>query len=162
VDLTPEVLRSAFAAYPSGVTAIAGLVDDVPVGMAASSFTSVSLDPPLVSVCVARTSSTWPILRRAPHIGVSVLAAGHGGIARALAAKSGDRFGNLDWEAAPGGAVLVRGSTLWMSCTIDSVLPAGDHEIALLRIHELQVFPDVQPLIFHGSSYRQLALAEGF
>jgi flavin reductase (DIM6/NTAB) family NADH-FMN oxidoreductase RutF len=161
MDLTPERLRNAFAAYPSGVTAIAGMVDDAPVGMAASSFTSVSLDPPLVSVCIARTSATWPVLRRSERIGVSVLAAGHGDIARALAAKSGDRFGNLDWEAAPGGAVFVQGSALWISCTLSSALPAGDHEIALLHIHELQVFPGVQPLIFHDSTYRQLAHAEG-
>jgi flavin reductase (DIM6/NTAB) family NADH-FMN oxidoreductase RutF len=80
--ITPDVLRGAFAAFPSGVTAIAGMLDGHPVGMAASSFTSVSLEPPLVSVCMAHSSSTWPSLRRAPSIGVSVLAAGHGDIAR--------------------------------------------------------------------------------
>ena len=68
-------LRRVFAAFPTGVTAIAALVDGVPVGLAASSFTSVSLEPPMVSVCVARTSATWPLLRRADRLGVSVLGA---------------------------------------------------------------------------------------
>lgn len=158
MELSAEVLRNAFAAFPSGVTAVAGLVDGVPVGLAASSFTSVSLDPPLVSVCMARSSTTWPTLRLAPSIGVSVLAEGHGEIARALAAKTGDRFANLDWQAHDKGAVLVKGSTLWLTCTLEAELPAGDHEIALLRIEELEVFPGVEPLIFHASSFRQLGV----
>jgi flavin reductase (DIM6/NTAB) family NADH-FMN oxidoreductase RutF len=146
MELTPEVLRRAFAAFPSGVTAVAGMIDDHPVGLTASTFTPVSLEPPLVSICVARTSTTWPTLRRAPSLGVSVLAAGHGDVARAMSAKQGDRF-----------AGLVNGSALWLTGTLENEFPAGDHEIALLRIHRLQVFPDVAPLVFHGSLYRQLA-----
>ncbi len=158
MELTTEVLRTAFGAFPSGVTAVAGLVAGQPVGLAASSFTSVSLDPPLVSVCMARSSTTWPTLRLAPSIGVSVLAAGHGEIARALAAKEGDRFASLDWHADDRGAVLVKGSALWLTCTLEAELPAGDHEIVLLRIHELKVFADVAPLVFHASSFRQLGV----
>jgi flavin reductase (DIM6/NTAB) family NADH-FMN oxidoreductase RutF len=158
MELNAEVLRHAFAAFPSGVAAIAGLVDGVPVGLAASSFTSVSLDPPLVSVCMARSSTTWPVLRLASRIGVSVLAEGQGDAARALAARTGDRFANLGWHADPDGAVVLDHCTLWLTCTLESELPAGDHEIALLRIVELQVFPDVAPLIFHGSSFRQLGV----
>jgi len=161
MELTPDVLRSAFAAFPSGVTAIAGMLDGSPVGLAASSFTSVSLEPPLVSVCMAHSSTTWPALRRAPSIGVSVLAAGHGDIARAMSAKQGDRFAGLDWHADDAGAIFVGGSALWLTCTLESELPAGDHDIALLRIHKLEVFPNVAPLIFHGSTYRQLAYDAG-
>jgi flavin reductase (DIM6/NTAB) family NADH-FMN oxidoreductase RutF len=159
--ITPDELRAAFAAFPSGVTAVAGMLDGQPVGMAASSFTSVSLDPPLVSVCMARSSSTWPTLRRAPGIGVSVLAAGHGDIARAMSAKHGDRFAGLDWHADHTGSILIGGSALWLTCTLENELPAGDHDIALLYVHELKVFPHVAPLIFHGSAYRQLAFDAG-
>src|SRR5918997_4998820 len=70
----PQELRRAYGCFPSGVTAICTLVDGAPDGMAASSFTSVSLDPPLVSVCVQNTSTTWPRLRHLPRLGVSVLA----------------------------------------------------------------------------------------
>ena len=73
--LHPADLRRVFGAFPTGVTAIAAFVDGTPVGLAASSFTSVSLDPPLASVCIAKTSTTWPVLRRAERLGVSYFTA---------------------------------------------------------------------------------------
>jgi flavin reductase (DIM6/NTAB) family NADH-FMN oxidoreductase RutF len=158
VQLTAEVLRTAYGFFPSGVVAICGLVDDLPVGLAASSFTTVSLDPPLVSVCVAHTSTTWPTLKRAPRIGVSVLAHDHGPTARALAAKGVDRFAALAWEVNDDGAVFLPGSALWLDCTISAELRAGDHDIVLLQIESVQPYPDVPPIIFHGSKFRQLAV----
>ncbi|MFT4087701.1 MAG: flavin reductase family protein [Gordonia sp. (in: high G+C Gram-positive bacteria)] len=125
--------------------------------MAASSFTSVSLDPPLVSVCVARTSTTWPMLITATRIGLSVLADSRLSLARALAAKVGDRFADVRWERTPGGAVFVHGSTLWLECAIHDVVPAGDHDIVLLRVEHLQSSPDIAPMVFHGSTFRSLA-----
>jgi flavin reductase (DIM6/NTAB) family NADH-FMN oxidoreductase RutF len=68
----PQQLRRVFGSFPSGVAAVAALVAGEPVGIAASSFTSVSLDPPLVSVCIAHTSTTWPVLRTASRLGVSI------------------------------------------------------------------------------------------
>jgi flavin reductase (DIM6/NTAB) family NADH-FMN oxidoreductase RutF len=151
------VLRQAFACFPSGVTAVCGLLDGRPTGMTASSFTSVSLDPPLVSVCTAHTSATWPKLRGLPRLGVSVLAEDHGPVAAALSAKTGDRFAAVRWEPTEQGAILVCGSTLWLECTVESEVPAGDHNIVVLRIHALEAYPEVAPMIFHGSKYRQLS-----
>jgi flavin reductase (DIM6/NTAB) family NADH-FMN oxidoreductase RutF len=150
------LLRQAFACFPSGVTALCGLIEGVPIGMAASSFTSVSLDPPLVSVCTAHTSTTWPTLAGLPRLGVSVLAEAHQSIAAALAAKGRDRFAGVRWEATVEGAVLVHGAALWLECEIENRVPAGDHDIVVLRIHAVQSYPDVAPMIFHGSRYRQL------
>jgi flavin reductase (DIM6/NTAB) family NADH-FMN oxidoreductase RutF len=150
-------LRQAFACFPSGVTAVCGMLGDRPQGMAASSFTSVSIDPPLVSVCVARSSTTWPVLAQLPTLGVSVLSEDHTSVAGSLAAKTGDRFAEVAWEGAGSGAVFVHGSSLWLECTVHAQLPAGDHDIVLLRIQALQTYPDVAPMIFHGSRYRQLA-----
>jgi flavin reductase (DIM6/NTAB) family NADH-FMN oxidoreductase RutF len=157
-ELTPEVLRRAFGAFPSGVTAVAGLVAGQPVGMAASSFTSVSLDPPLVSVCVAHSSTTWPVLRAAESIGVSVLADGHADVARAMAARTGDRFGQLDWQADDLGAVFVDGAALWLRCSVRSQLTAGDHLIVLLTVEKVDIFGGVDPLIFHASNFRRLGV----
>lgn len=159
VSFDPVALRQAFACFPSGVTAVCGMVEGRPNGMAASSFTSVSLDPPLASVCVARSSTTWPVLATLPSIGVSVLAEDHASVAGSLAAKTGDRFAEVGWEAAESGAVFVRGSSLWLECTVHDQLAAGDHDIVLLRITALQTYPDVAPMVFHGSRYRQLALS---
>src|SRR5258708_34602096 len=111
------LLRQAFGCFPSGVTAFCGMIEGNPEGMTASSFTSVSIDPALVSVCVANTSSTWPKLAILPTLGLSVLSSRHGTVARSLAAKRVDRFPNADWAEAESGAVFVHGATLWRGCT---------------------------------------------
>lgn len=154
-------LRRAFACFPSGVTAVCALRDGVPTGIVASSFTSVSLDPPLVSVCMAHTSTTWPALRDAPRIGVSVLADHHSEVAAALSTKQGDRFAKVDWEPTDAGAVLVHGSTLWLDCAVDRTYPAGDHDIVLLRIYGFCSYPEVAPMVFHSSTYRRLVAGAG-
>ena len=127
------------------------------MGMAASSFTSVSLDPPLVSVCVANTSTTWPKLATLKQLGLSVLAGDHGPVARALAAKTGDRFSGVDWTATDSGAVFVHGATLWLECAPFKRVDAGDHEIVVLKIVGLAMYPDVAPMVFHRSNFRALA-----
>jgi flavin reductase (DIM6/NTAB) family NADH-FMN oxidoreductase RutF len=159
-DLTPDVLRGAFATFPSGITAVAAIRDGQPHGLAASSFTSASLDPPLVSVCIARTSTTWPVLRMAPRLGLSVLAQEHGPVVRLLAARGIDRFAGVSWERTQQGAVFVHGAALWLDCTRYHEVPAGDHEIILLRIQQLWTYPEVSPLVFHGSKFRQLRIAD--
>lgn len=151
------LLRQAFGCFPSGVTAFCGLLDGVAEGMAASSFTSVSLDPPLVSVCVAKTSTTWPKLASLDRLGLSVLAGDHAAIARSLSARTGDRFSGIAWEATDGGAVFVHGSTLWLECTPFKRVDAGDHEIVVLQIISLAMYPDITPMVFHASSFRQLS-----
>jgi flavin reductase (DIM6/NTAB) family NADH-FMN oxidoreductase RutF len=153
----PRTLRQAYGCFPSGVTAVCALADGVPVGMAASSFTSVSMDPPLVSVCVQDSSTTWPKLRGLPRLGLSVLAEGHDAACTSLSSKHGDRFAGVDWEATADDAVFVHGSTVWLDCSVDREVPAGDHAIVLLRIHGLQARPDTAPLVFHGSRFRTLA-----
>jgi len=152
-----QELRRAFGCFPSGVTAFCGLAGGQPEGIAASSFTSVSLEPALVSVCVANDSATWPKLARMSRLGISVLSREHGAVARALASKSADRFGEVDWTAKDGGAVFIHGASLWLECKPFLRLPAGDHEIVLLEIIALEMDPDVTPMVFHRSSFRELA-----
>jgi flavin reductase (DIM6/NTAB) family NADH-FMN oxidoreductase RutF len=156
----PAMLRRAYGCFPSGVTAVCAMLDGVPVGMAASSFTSVSLSPPLVSLCVQRSSRTWTKLRRCPKLGVSVLAAAHDTACRSLSRKEGDRFAGVEWEPTEAGAVFVHGATAWLDCTVDAELLAGDHAIVLLRIHGLRAEPETTPLIFHGSRFRTLAATD--
>jgi flavin reductase (DIM6/NTAB) family NADH-FMN oxidoreductase RutF len=156
-ELTPQLLRSAFGSFPSGVTAIAAMVDGQPLGMAASSFTSVSLDPALVSVCVAHTSSTWKALAAAPRIGVSVLAEHHGEAVRSLAARVPDRFAAIEWSADEAGAVFIHDSALWLRCSIHDAIPVGDHDIVVFEIESLDRFDGVAPMVFHGSRFHGLA-----
>jgi len=151
------ILRQAYGCFPSGVTAVCALRDGAPIGLAASSFTSVSLSPPLVSLCVRRASRTWPKLRDCPRLGVSVLAAAHDAACLSLSRPEGDRFARVEWEPTEAGAVFVRGASAWLDCSVETELPAGDHTIALLRIHGLRAEPETTPLIFHGSRFRTLA-----
>ncbi|AUG80083.1 hypothetical protein CFP65_5377 [Kitasatospora sp. MMS16-BH015] len=160
--LAPKALRQVFGAFPSGVTAVAALVDGHPVGLAASSFTSVSLDPPLVSVCADRASSTWPVLRSRPRLGISVLAAEHQDACLRLASRTAaDRFAGLDWRATEAGAVVLPAAAAWFECSIDQLVPAGDHDIVLLRVHDLAATPATAPLVFHGGRFRRLAAEPG-
>lgn len=154
-----NLLRQAFGCFPSGVTAFCGMVEGAPEGMAASSFTSVSLDPALVSVCIAESSTTWPKLANLERCGVSVLSGAHGSVARQLASKKGERFDGVDWVASEGGAVFVHGSTLWLECTPFKRIEAGDHLIVVLKILGLAMYPDVTPMVFHRSGFHELAPA---
>lgn len=150
-------LRRVFGCFPSGVTAVCAVADGVPVGMAASSFTSVSVDPPLVSVCVQNCSTTWPQLRELPRLGLSVLAEDHDEVCISLSRKAGDRFAGVEWSQLPGGAVLVHGASAWLDCRLDSEVRAGDHTIVVLEICALGADPETPPLVFHGSRFRRLA-----
>jgi flavin reductase (DIM6/NTAB) family NADH-FMN oxidoreductase RutF len=151
-------LRQVFGAFPSGVTTVGAIVDGAPVGMAASSFTSVSLEPALVSVCIAHTSTTWPILQGAPRLGVSVLGADQESIARRMASRDLDRFEGVGWSSRDGGAIVLDGVSAWLDCTIEGRFRAGDHEIVLLRVVELDADPSIAPLVFHASAFRRLEI----
>jgi flavin reductase (DIM6/NTAB) family NADH-FMN oxidoreductase RutF len=150
-------LRRVYGCFPSGVTAVCALVGGVPVGMAASSFTTVSITPPLVAVCVQDSSTTWPILRDRPRLGVSILAQHQDEACAQLSTKGGDRFARLDWDAGPDGGVFVRGATAWLDCSVHRQMRAGDHAIAVLKIHGLNAEQDTEPLVFHGSRFRRLS-----
>jgi flavin reductase (DIM6/NTAB) family NADH-FMN oxidoreductase RutF len=155
--LSSDLLRRAYGTFPSGVTAVCALIGGEPCGLAASSFTSVSLDPALVSVCVRRESSTWPRLRPAPRLGVSILSAGHQQHALALAGSASDRFRDLAWDADDQGAVLVAGAAARLTCRLEAELEAGDHLIALLRVETVEMTDGAAPLVFHASRFRTLA-----
>jgi flavin reductase (DIM6/NTAB) family NADH-FMN oxidoreductase RutF len=103
------------------------------------------------------SSTTWPVLRQRPRLGLSVLAESHGPAARNLAAKGVDRFAGISWESNDARSVFVHGATLWLDVTRWREVSAGDHNIAILKIVQLWGHPDVSPLVFHGSRFRQLS-----
>jgi flavin reductase (DIM6/NTAB) family NADH-FMN oxidoreductase RutF len=154
-DLDPRRLRDAFGIFPSGVVAVAASVDGRPVGLAASSFTSVSLEPPLVSVSVARSSKTWPDLRRSSHLGVTILAEHHGEVCRQLAGPVDQRFAGLGVSASDDGALTLDEGLARFDCTIYREVEAGDHVLVLLRLHAVQRSCG-QPLVFHRSTFGRL------
>lgn len=157
--LSPDLLRSAFAGFPSGVVAIAATVDGVDEVLVASSFTvGVSMDPPLVMFAVQHTSTTWPVLRAAAasgvRLGVSVLGEGHLDVARQLAGR--DRAARLTGIGVAGsasGAMLLTGAPIHLECSLYDSHRAGDHDIVVLRVEDLAVDEAVRPLLWHRSRF---------
>jgi flavin reductase (DIM6/NTAB) family NADH-FMN oxidoreductase RutF len=153
-------IRQAFSSFPSGVAAICAIVDGVPKGLAASSFTvGVSLEPPLVSVAVQNSSTTWPFLKKAERIGVSILGTGQEGTCRQLASKDPDKFSEIFYTSTGGGSIVIPGCSLWLDCSLYAEYPAGDHVVALLEVHSADVHLHESPIIFHNSKFKTLDLA---
>ncbi|OBJ83519.1 flavin reductase family protein [Mycobacterium asiaticum] len=157
-NLTPTSLREAFGHFPTGVVAIAAHVNGVREGLAASTFVPVSLEPPLVSFCVQNTSTTWPKLKSAPMLGISVLGEAHDVAVRTLAAKTGDRFAGLETVSCESGAVFIKGTGLWLESAIEQLIPAGDHTIVVLRVNQVTVDSGIAPIVFHRSELRSLGI----
>ncbi|WP_280435487.1 flavin reductase family protein [Nocardia carnea] len=149
-------LRRLYGRYPTGVAAVCALREGRPAGIVATSFTPVSMEPALVSICVQLSSTTWPELTKGGHLGVSVLASMHEAASRQLAAKNVDRFAGLSWFAGDTGAVFLADAAAWLDCRISSSIPAGDHEVVLLQVDRSAIDEAAEPLIFHDSRYRAL------
>lgn len=155
-DLRPETLRGVFGSFPSGVLAVSALRDGSPIGMAASAFMGVSLAPPLVALCIQRSSSTWPSLASCRRLGLSVLAADQDALCRQIAGRGNDRFNGVGWDASAEGAVFLHGAAAWMDCSVYETVPAGDHELVMLELHAVAANVSVSPLVFHASAFRRL------
>ncbi|MDX6371069.1 MAG: hypothetical protein QOD98_57 [Nocardioidaceae bacterium] len=156
-DLDPTQLRQAFGVFPSGVVAVAADVEGKRTGLAASSFTSVSLDPPLVSFSVANSSKTWPDLRRAVHLGLTVLADHHSEVCRRLAGPVEHRFDDVQVTASEDGAVTLDEGLARFDCTIYQEVEAGDHTIVILQLHAVDHTDTSLPLVFHRSAFGRLS-----
>ena len=156
-DLDPKRLREAFGVFPTGVVAVAAEVDGELVGLAASSFTSVSLEPALVSFSIANTSKTWPALRTSPRLGLTVLADHHPDVCRQLAGPVESRFDGLAVTVSDDGAATLDDGLVRYDCSIHDEVVAGDHTIVLLRLHAVDSADTSLPLVFHRSAFGRLA-----
>lgn len=147
--------RSILGRFATGVVAITAIDPDsgVPTGLAANSFTSVSLDPPLVGFCVAHTSSTWPKLRNADRQCVNILSEPQTEVCLQLAAKGADKFAGLEWTTSPSGSPVLDGALAWIECSVEAEYVAGDHVIVVARVHHLDKHHDGEPLVFYQGGY---------
>lgn len=151
-----NALRRAFGYFPSGLVVVAALGDDGPVGLIASSFTTVSLDPPLVSVNIGRTSTTLASLGAAEHWGVTLLSRDQDGVADQFRRTASERFGGVRWAATDDGAVHIDEAAAGFHTRVDRLIPAGDHVIALLEVRAHFTVPSADPIVFHHSRLRHL------
>ncbi|NNF17053.1 MAG: flavin reductase family protein [Gammaproteobacteria bacterium] len=132
-------LRDAFGSFLSGVTVVTALTrNGDPVGFTASSFASVSLEPPLVLVCPANSLSSIEVFQECKNFAVSVLAEEQQDIANIFASFSGDRFAQVKWQADGAGCPLIKNAVAWFSCTAHARVPAGDHQILIGHVDDYQ------------------------
>jgi 3-hydroxy-9,10-secoandrosta-1,3,5(10)-triene-9,17-dione monooxygenase reductase component len=129
--------RSVLGHYCSGITVVAALGEEGPVGFTCQSFFSVSLDPPLVAFSVAHTSTSYPRLAARPAFCVNVLGADQAGHSQQLSSKDPAKWAKVPWAAGVDGAVRVHGALAWIDCEPWAEYPAGDHTIVVGRVLDL-------------------------
>ncbi|TGA89256.1 flavin reductase [Streptomyces sp. MZ04] len=148
-------MKSVLSSFCTGVAVITAVAEDGhPAGMAVQSFSSVSLDPPLICFCPAHTSSTWPRIRAAGHFAVNILAAEQEPLSRQFAVTGGDKFHGVRWRPGTHGAPLLDGALATVECDLEDVLDGGDHAIALGRVTALAAHgTDSDPLVYFRRTY---------
>jgi 3-hydroxy-9,10-secoandrosta-1,3,5(10)-triene-9,17-dione monooxygenase reductase component len=152
-EVSPDELRRVLGHYATGVCIVAAFDGDAPVGMAVNSMTSVSLDPPLVLICPAKASTTWPGIRGVGEFCVSVMAGHHEQVSRGFAAAGRDRFDGIEWHPRMGGPAI-DGAIAWLDCKVEAEHPAGDHTIVLARLLAVEAQdPVATPLVFFRGRY---------
>jgi 3-hydroxy-9,10-secoandrosta-1,3,5(10)-triene-9,17-dione monooxygenase reductase component len=149
----PRSFRDALGRFATGVAFVTAAPDGEPAGLIVNSFTSVSLEPPLVSFCPARRSLTWSRMRRARRFGVNVLAGHHERFAKRATPAETDRFAGLDWAAGRGGVPLLADALASFECEIAAEHRAGDHWIVVGRVDEVRISPVSEPLVFFAGAF---------
>lgn len=149
--------RDVLGRFASGVTVVTAVDDGTPVGLTCQSFSSVSLDPPLVLFVPSRASRAWPAIRRSGSFCVNFLADGQQTLSNQMASRGEDKFAGVGWRPAPAtGSPLLEGTLGYVDCRIHAVHEAGDHDVVIGRVLDLGG-PDEggpeHPLLFFRGQY---------
>ncbi|MCX4959893.1 flavin reductase family protein [Streptomyces virginiae] len=159
--VSPAEFRAVLGNFASGVTVITappGEAEEGPAGFACQSFASLSLDPPLVTFMVARTSTTWPRIARAGVFCVNILGAEQGELCRSFAVSGADKFAGVAHTPAPvTGSPQLDAVPAWIDCRIQAVHTGGDHLIVVGRVVAMGAAGEGEPLLFHKGRFGRLA-----
>ena len=156
--IVPSLFKKALGQWPSGVTVISTLREGSPHAMTASSFSSLSLEPPLVLVSVNQRARLHELLPQTGRYGVSILAKGQNALSTHFAGRPSEHL-PIPWIEAEG-LPFLEGALAHLACDVFNAVPAGDHIIYIGRITHAQVWPDRGPLLFHGGKYGLLSVLE--
>ncbi|MEE1793396.1 flavin reductase family protein [Streptomyces sp. BE308] len=153
---SPDLLRSVFRQHAAGVAVITA-AGDGPVGFTATSLNSVAAEPPLISFGVGTSSSSWPVIADAEHIGVHILGEHQEELAARFARSGADRFGPAtDWRDGPEGVPLLDGVPAWLVCRVVDRIPAGDHRIVIAQAVVGDPAGGGRPLVYHQGRFTAL------
>lgn len=152
-----RTFRDVLGRFASGITVVTALVDGAPIGLTCQSFSSVSLEPPLVVFIPARTSRAWPLIQRERRFCINLLAAGQAELSNRMAARSGDKFAGVDWRPSTvTGAPVLSGTLGHLDCEVYAVHEAGDHWLVVGRVLDLVAHDADEPLLFYRGRYHGL------
>ncbi|MGC4955999.1 flavin reductase [Actinomadura citrea] len=153
-----QTFRAVLGQWPTGVAVVTTTAGGGWHGMTAGSFCSVSLDPPLVLVCLARGIHTHGLIERSGVFAVSFLGKDHAAIGHRFAGREpGDRFARGTWTAAPSGAPVLEEALAWLDCRVAHAYPGGDHTIFVGEVLTAETPRRTAPLLFHSRAWGQLA-----
>ncbi len=159
-SFTPGVMREVLGSFCSSVVVVSA-VGDEPLGFTCQSFVSLSLDPPLVSFSPARTSTTWPRIRKVGAFCVNVLAENQSELSAKFARSGTDKYVGVDWTPSPKGSPILGGVVAWIDCTLWAEHEGGDHTIAVGEVHGLASDLQQHPLLFYRSNYLERQFTPG-
>jgi 3-hydroxy-9,10-secoandrosta-1,3,5(10)-triene-9,17-dione monooxygenase reductase component len=154
---TPTSIRDVLGRFCTGIAVITASDGVQPYGFTCQSVTSVSLDPPYISFCPARTSKTWPMMRDIGGLCVNVLAHDQHHLSTQFAVSAADKFGGVRWRPASNGAPLIAGAVASIEATAEFEHGAGDHTIVVAQVTGLHASDDRLPLLFYRGGYGGLA-----
>jgi 3-hydroxy-9,10-secoandrosta-1,3,5(10)-triene-9,17-dione monooxygenase reductase component len=149
----PGTMRDVLGHFASGVTVVTARGDEGPIGFTCQSFSSLSLDPPLVVIAPARTSRTWPLLRGLGRFCVNVLAEDQTELSIAFARSGADKFAGVPWRPGRFGQPVLEGVVAWIDCELWAEYDGGDHTLVAARVLDLAADPGRRPLLFHRGAY---------
>ncbi|UAK30768.1 flavin reductase family protein [Nocardia asteroides] len=151
--------KTVLGRFCTGVTVITARAQDGPVGFTCQSFSALSLEPPAVCFCPARTSTSWPRLRQVGRFCVNILAHDQQEICGQLARSGTDKFAGVDWEHSPNGSPRLAGTMAWVDCELEREVDGGDHTIVIARVTALSEHREAPPLLFYRSAFGRLDVA---
>ncbi len=141
--------------FATGVTVVTAVAGGEPIGFTCQSFVSLSLEPPLVALAPAKSSTSWPRMAAAGAFCINVLAADQVGLARAFASSGSDKFAGVEWSLGSLGAPVIGNVLAWAQCVLELVHDAGDHEIVVGRVADLGT-GEGSPLVYYRGSFVRL------
>ena len=160
--IDPREFRNTLGHYASGITVIGGHDGLQPLGFTCQSFYSVSVDPPLVSFSVMRTSTTYPRIRETGRFSVNVLSQSQLPVSNQFARRGQDRWAGIDWSMTRRDNPVIDGTLMWLDCELHAEFEAGDHHIVVGRVTEMSPadWHMGEPLLYFRGQYRHLRSVE--
>ena len=144
--------REVLGHFATGITIVTATDEGEPVGFSCQSFAALSLDPPMVILAPAKSSTSWPRIARAGSFCVNILGEHQEAVCRAFAVSGGDKFDGVEWTPGVTGSPLIDGSLATVECTLGAIYEGGDHELVTGHVVDMEI-GEGSPLIFYRSGF---------